>query len=213
MQFEIAWEIKSDMSGMKNSHDWEVLLEYLSITMTIGGKTKRFYTDIIVFNNITGEFIPIELKYKTERFSQVGVEILKHHGAQDLGSYDFWWDVKRIEILKAGMETLTNRKCEKIDYIKESDYKTCLRGYSVFVTNDGSYLRGHNSCGAAFYPVNGKTFPARSVLDWNGARAGSFYKNSWRATPIPLNNTYTSNWVSGIVAPHNVKFNYLVLEI
>ena len=57
-----------------------------------------------------GEYLPIELKYKTKsvkkripRFGErlsLNVEVMKNQGAQDLGKYDFWKDVRRIEIIK-----------------------------------------------------------------------------------------------------------------
>lgn len=78
------------------------------------------------------EFLPIELKYKTKsvrknllRFGESVaevVEVMKNQGAQDLGMYDFWKDVRRIEIV-------------------QKRFKAIKSGLAVFVTNDPAYLK------------------------------------------------------------------------
>ena len=78
------------------------------------------------------EFLPIELKYKTKtvrkkllRFGESvaeEVEVMKNQGAQDLGMYDFWKDVRRIEIVR-------------------KRFKAIKSGLAVFVTNDPAYLK------------------------------------------------------------------------
>ena len=78
------------------------------------------------------EFLPIELKYKTKtvrkklfRFGESvaeDVEVMKNQGAQDLGMYDFWKDVRRIEIVR-------------------KRFKAIKSGLAVFVTNDPAYLK------------------------------------------------------------------------
>lgn len=78
------------------------------------------------------EFLPIELKYKTKsmykrlfRFGEsisTEVEVMKNQGAQDIGKYDFWKDVRRIEIVRNRFESINN-------------------GLAVFVTNDPVYLQ------------------------------------------------------------------------
>lgn len=79
-----------------------------------------------------GEYLPIELKYKTKsvkkripRFGErlsLNVEVMKNQGAQDLGKYDFWKDVRRIEIIKKRFKTVKN-------------------GLAIFMTNDPTYLQ------------------------------------------------------------------------
>ena len=83
------------------------------------------------------EFLPIELKYKTKtvrkellRFGESvaeEIEVMKNQGAQDLGLYDFWKDVRRIEIVR-------------------KRFKAIISGLAVFVTNDQAYLKaGRNT--------------------------------------------------------------------
>lgn len=77
------------------------------------------------------EFLPIELKYKTKRVKKTltrfeekipDVEVLKNQGAQDLGKYDFWKDVRRVELVRQRFRNIKN-------------------GLAVFVTNDDSYTK------------------------------------------------------------------------
>ncbi len=77
------------------------------------------------------EFLPVELKYKTKKHSKQlprfgealarKVDVLKNQGAQDLGMYDFWKDVRRVEMVRSRFTNVKN-------------------GLAVFVTNDIQYL-------------------------------------------------------------------------
>ena len=77
------------------------------------------------------EFLPIELKYKTKRVKKTltrfeenlsDIIVLKNHGAQDLGMYDFWKDVHRIELVRRRFKNVQN-------------------GLAVFLTNDPLYTK------------------------------------------------------------------------
>lgn len=86
--------------------------------------------DIVVKKD--GEYCPIELKYKTKkverqisRFDELldeKVIVMKNQGAQDLGMYDFWKDVRRIELVRNRFERVKG-------------------GLAVFVTNDVFYTK------------------------------------------------------------------------
>lgn len=86
--------------------------------------------DVVVKKN--GEYCPIELKYKTKRverrikrFDELlkdSVAVMKDQGAQDLGMYDFWKDVCRLELV-----------CKRFEHVKG--------GLAVFVTNDPFYKK------------------------------------------------------------------------
>ena len=87
--------------------------------------------DIVVKKD--GEYCPVELKYKTKkverqitRFGEAlhdKVIVMKNQGAQDLGMYDFWKDVRRVELV-----------CNRFERVKG--------GLTVFVTNDRFYTKG-----------------------------------------------------------------------
>ena len=86
--------------------------------------------DIVVKKD--GVYVPIELKYKTKklerqihRFEELlddKVVVMKNQGAQDLGVYDFWKDVRRLELVK-----------KRFEHVKG--------GLAVFVTNDSLYTQ------------------------------------------------------------------------
>ncbi len=85
-------------------------------------------------------YLPVELKYKTKRVDKKTLlrfgediqategksfEIMKSQGAQDLGMYDFWKDVRRIELVR-------NR------------FENVVGGLAVFLTNDKAYQHTAN---------------------------------------------------------------------
>ena len=86
--------------------------------------------DIVVKKD--GEYCPVELKYKTKkverqisRFNEMlddKVVVMKNQSAQDLGMYDFWKDIRRVELVR-------NR------------FKNVKGGLAVFVTNDRLYTK------------------------------------------------------------------------
>lgn len=86
--------------------------------------------DIVVKKD--GEYCPVELKYKTQkverqisRFDEMlddEIVVMKNQGAHDLGMYDFWKDVRRVELVR-------NR------FVKIKG------GLAVFVTNDSLYTK------------------------------------------------------------------------
>ena len=86
--------------------------------------------DVVVKKD--GEYLPIELKYKTKkverqilRFDELmheKVVVMKNQGAQDLGMYDFWKDVRRVELVRNRFERIKG-------------------GLAVFVTNDNAYTK------------------------------------------------------------------------
>lgn len=86
--------------------------------------------DIVVKKD--GEYCPVELKYKTRkverkisRFDEAlsdDVVVMKNQGAQDLGMYDFWKDVRRVELVRNRFERVKG-------------------GLAVFVTNAPLYTK------------------------------------------------------------------------
>lgn len=90
--------------------------------------------DIVVKKN--GEYCPVELKYKTKnierqitRFDELlnkKITVMKNQGAQNLGMYDFWKDIHRIELVR-------------------KRFKRVKGGLAVFVTNDVLYTKESKS--------------------------------------------------------------------
>ena len=117
----------------ETGHYDDVDLEYFVPTNMLDGYKdlwdSELRLDILVRKG--EEYCPVELKYKTKSIKsslkRFGVEledvvIVKNQGAQDLGMYGFWKDVKRVEMVKARFEAVKS-------------------GISVFLTNDVAYLK------------------------------------------------------------------------
>lgn len=90
-------------------------------------EAKNIYIDIVLQKG--DDYFPIEIKYKTKSqilpYSIFGEKVnvlLGQQGAQNIGCYDFWKDIKRIEFF-------------------ESTFKFCQRGFVLFVSNDVSYQK------------------------------------------------------------------------
>lgn len=141
------------------------------------------------------EFLPIELKYKTKcihdilnRFNESipNILVVKNHGAQDLGMYDFWKDVKRVEMVR-----------ERFCAVKN--------GLSVFLTNDESYTKNPrcNSNNKEFRMIEGYNSPAKH---WQ--RDTSTTKGR---PNFDLSNGYDIHWKSAIFGEH--QFQYCIVEI
>ena len=155
-------------------------------------KPQNLYIDIVVEKD--GEFLPIELKYKTMpinaevyRFGEKleKVEILKNHGARDLGAYDFWRDVSRIECLIKRFNNVKN-------------------GIALFVTNDQGYWplpkKGTNPNYANFSMKDGVHNQKKT---WQGNTAMSAARPSFN-----VNKEYELVWKD-----YDLPFRYCLLQI
>ncbi len=119
VQLEYHVPTNSDTFTAKADYPWR----------TKEGKLQEMYVDIVV--NDGKKWIPIEVKYKTRGLVEDGLlfgqptknlSILKNQGAQDLGMYGFWKDVRRVELLCA-------------------TYSNVKNGIALFVTNDPYYCK------------------------------------------------------------------------
>ena len=168
-----------------------VHLEYF-VPLSINVQPQNLYIDIVVEKD--GEYLPIELKYKTaplkknlDRFGEVlqGVDVLKNHGARDLGAYDFWRDVNRIECLVKRFSNVKN-------------------GIALFLTNDQGYWTlpkdGTNPNYANFSMKDGKHSQEKN---WQGNTAMSAARPSFN-----VNKVYDLEWKD-----YNLPFRYCLLEI
>ena len=122
------------LKALKNRYD-DVDIEYYVPNSELEGYgdlwDNELRIDIVVRKET--EYVPIELKYKTKgvnrQISRFGIKlskevlVVKNQGAQNLGMYGFWKDVKRIELLRRRFDNILN-------------------GLVVFVTNDEMYVKG-----------------------------------------------------------------------
>ena len=201
LQLDLAFEIK-EYFCKNNILNWRVEMEYLSATVTLStGKPKSNYTDIMLISD-DGEFIPIELKYKTKTIVLPnGTAWLKTHGAQDFGRYDFLWDVKRIEELKAGKPII------------DKDLKKYVAGFAIMVTNDPLYYAVPSR-----YITKIPAYIDFSIYDRLVKKAGVCLswkptpaQAGWRSLTITLDNTYTCNWFP--LTGKSSGFKSLIFEI
>jgi len=139
----------------------------------------NIYIDIVLEKD--NQYYPVEIKYKTQQqplphlvFGQNVNVLLGQHGAQNIGRYDFWKDVKRVEFF-------------------EATFHLAQRGVVLFVSNDGSYQNEPLNQNAGYAPFSihqGRHVLAGTQLNWNGApkiaagRPGFF-----------VNYDYTINWI------------------
>ena len=124
---EVEYHVPSDILSSLVPQLPSERCTYYPWFQTNSDKPQEMYVDIVVSNG--EEYVPIELKYKkkglkgdVELFGQnmgMGI-ILKNNQAQDFGRYEFWKDVRRIELLVKSFEKVRN-------------------GIVLFVTNDVSY--------------------------------------------------------------------------
>lgn len=147
----------------------------------------NIYIDIVLEKD--NLFYPIEIKYKTEEqilpLSIFGQNInikLKRQGANNIGCYDFWKDIKRLELLE---QTFTNVK----------------RGIVLFVTNDVKYLKlpSNKNVGYAQFSINqGREIANNSCLKWNGDLSIANKRPGFT-----LNNDYSINWNKMNIQEHH----------
>lgn len=125
-------------------------------------------------------YYPIEIKFKTvsqdipaKIFGSNKLISLRHHGAQNIGCYDFWKDIRRLELY-------------------EQSSANVERGIMLFVSNDESYVQPPltvNTGYAQFSIHEGRVVNMGDMLNWN--RVLSISANR---PPITLNNAYELIW-------------------
>ena len=152
--------------------------------------------DIVVKKD--GEYCPVELKYKTKkverqisRFDEIldNVVVIKNQGAQDLGMYDFWKDVRRVELVR-------NR------------FKNVKGGLAVFVTNDPLYTKKsrENSNNFLFNMDEGKH---SAIKHWQNEDSACAKMKSYKS--FEVEKEYSIKWYQRDV--DNVLFHYCVVYI
>lgn len=149
---------------------------------TKDGKLQEMYVDIVV--NDGKEWVPIEVKYKTRGLVEDGLlfgqptknlSILKNQGAQDLGMYGFWKDVRRVEML-----------CKT--------YPTVKNGIAIFVSNDPYYVESPKGKEAdkvnyyAFRMTEGRTALGRMAWMNENCKIAASYP------AFKLDGQYTIHW-------------------
>lgn len=181
-QFSLAWELQKILPNAK------IRLEYCPIF------DKDMHIDIYI---IDGEkSYPIELKYKTRKLAQVIDKEqynLKDQSAQDVGRFDFLYDINRIE------------KVKSLD-------PEFAAGYAIILTNDSAYWKApnfKNTVDAAFRIHEGKT--VTGVLSWAESAGLGTIKGR---DSFELLGEYWMNWFEYSTVNANYgDFKYCLIEV
>lgn len=192
LQVELATYLR--ISG----HYDEVNLEYFVPQFVL----KPYYIwenelrlDIVVAKD--GKYVPIELKYKPtnipapkERFGELlrnSNSAVKNQGAHDIGRYNFWKDVKRLELVK-------------------KNFKNVEGGIALFITNDEDYYAkspNRGTIGEKFSMIGGKHDKDRSWF--------SQPKISGNRPSFQLDSCYEINWEP--MELQGFEFKYTMIQL
>ena len=182
-QFALAWEIRSMVPHA------ELRLEYPP------PHDPATAVDILV--RVNKDVYPIELKYKTKSFSaKINGEVfhLKKHSAKDVGCYDFWKDVRRVEKLAAVLDEFSE-------------------GFVIMLTNDPTYWRppANSDAGYADFSIHTGAVKTGEMTWAEHLSAGT---TRGREQALVLENTYEIFWhnYSDLQAPNGL-FKYVLLTV
>lgn len=151
--------------------------------------------DIVVSRG--GEYCPVELKFSTKgvtreikRFGKFFPDtvVMKNQGAQDLVRYNYWKDVRRIELLRRIFDSVRG-------------------GLAVLLTNDMSYTRPvlATSASAPFSTHEGGC-AGGGAMDWNGNPAVRPSHPSFT-----LDGVYAIRWTDAQI--DGVGFKYTIVKV
>ena len=164
-QLELAWVIKEQYPSAT------VRLEYCPQF------DSNMHIDILVI--LDGQWIPIELKYKTKKYiGRVGDEFysLKNHSAKDINCYAYLKDIQRIETV-------------------QNNVPSFREGYAIFLTNELSYLKEPAVKSVNYYQFSlHENCAKEGILDW-GEHTGAGTKGKECNLPIELSGKYQMHWL------------------
>lgn len=192
--FQVRLAVRLRLS--KNAYD-DVKLEYYVPKDLFGDdytwEQEELRLDIVVEKD--NEFVPVELKYKTKKarvnLSRFGEEfedlpgVLKNQGAQDHGMYDFWKDVRRIELVR-------------------KHFRNVKGGLAVFMTNDEAYTKEPRATSNNHaFSMSAGAHPARKV--WKDPKS----KSAKSRPDFTLERDYAINWDTKTI--QGIEFHYCVI--
>lgn len=167
----------------------QVRLEYRPLA------SERIYLDLWVMCEDCN--YAIELKYKTRTISldwQDERFDLANQGAQELGSYDVWKDVQRLEHV--------------------CSHRSGTDGYVILLSNDNAYWNGptgEGTVGSAFRLHEGRV--VSGGLFWASHAGEGTMKN--REKPIALQGSYRISWndYSRLGPEQGLSLRYTIIPI
>lgn len=140
-----------------------------------------------------------ELKYKTKklkrkisRFDEIlkdEVVVMKNQGAQDLGMYNFWKDIRRLELVR-------------------NQFNRVKGGLAVFVTNDFFYVKGSKST-SNNYLFNISEGKHDIFKHWKNEESACAMRDEYKSFEVEYK--YTIHWDDVFVDEE--KFYYCIVKI
>lgn len=186
-------------ADLQHAFAWELhqLAPEFAVRLEVPLRTPFGNTYVDVVARSASTQIGIELKYKTRALQATvnGEEfILLNQAAQDIGRYDFFKDVSRVEAFVEG-------DARRI-------------GYAVFLTNDSAYWKAPRSLShgyAAFAMNEGRQVPAS--LAWGESASPGTRRG--REAEIAIAGTYALQWksYSSVDVRSYGAFKYICIEV
>jgi len=166
----------------------------IRLEVPFAGRSSQQFLDLLV--HLNGQSSAIELKFKTRKLSvQVQEEefSLKDQSAQDLGRYDYFRDLERIEALCMATPNWS--------------------GWAVFLTNDSSYWKPPGRAGVAYEEFamdEGRLVSGK--LKWGPTAGPGTIEH--RKEAIALSGSYRLEWkdYSGFDTKGYSRFRYLAMS-
>ncbi len=182
-QHAFAWELR------QFAPEWDIRLE-----VPVRAETGVVHLDLLA---CLGEFrMAIELKYKTRALTtSINGEdfALADQAAQDLGRYDFFKDLLRIET-----------------FVHSGGKRS---GYAIFLTNDSAYWKQPSALdhGYASFAMNDER-KVSGALAW-GERASAGTRRK-REVEIGIRGSYDLRWTSysSVATKRYGEFRFLCIE-
>lgn len=156
----------------------------------------ELYIDIVVRKG--DEYVAIELKYPTKKIVEPivrfgerlsGVPMLKDHYAQNLVQYNYWKDIRRLELLK-------------------KRFPSVRKGLAVMLTNDISYMKPHKK-GSDCEPFSTNEGLHDTMMCWSNDKGEKMAKKGY--PDFRLDNQYGIDWHKAVLDGH--EFIYCMVEV
>jgi len=190
MDFQIHLALHLLLTGHYDDVDVEYYIPYQELGEYNIWKNEM-YLDIVVRRGC--EYIPIELKYPTKKITQditrfnesiSTCTIVKDQGAHNIVMYNFWKDVRRIELVKKRFASVT-------------------AGFAVWLTNDSSYWRERRDDAVCREMSTAAGIHNRS-RHWHNSKKQDDHPD------FDLDNEYYVEWTN---ASNLTDFKYCIIEI
>jgi hypothetical protein len=186
-------------ADLQHAFAWELhqMVPELDVRLEVPLRTPVGSTYVDVLARSASTQMAIELKYKT-RALQTAVNgeefVLLNQAAQDIGRYDFFKDISRIEAFVAG----NSRRI----------------GYALFLTNDSAYWKAPASLthGYAAFAMNEGRQVSASLAWGESASPGT---RCGREAEIAIAGAYALQWksYSSIEVNSYGVFKYICIEV